>query len=688
MDFFEHQDRARKKTGRYLALFGLAVVLINVVIYFVAVIVFSYGAHDPEQGPTVVFSWWNPSIFFMTCLGVTTLIGLGSLYKIHQLSQGGGKTVAEMLGGRLVPRHATDLDERKLLNVVEEMAIASGVPVPDVYILEDQAINAFAAGNTISDCVVGVTRGCIRSLSRDELQGVVAHEFSHILNGDMRMNIRLMGILHGILLIAIVGYLMFRFAGSVSRGSSSRDKGGGAAIALGVFLLGLTIYVIGYIGIFFANLIKAAVSRQREFLADASAVQFTRNPGGISGALKKIMGTGSRLSSEHAPEASHLFFSSSLSGFWSNLFATHPPLPDRIRAIEGSQANLMAAAQETKRYTAASAAAAAEKAPKAGGGARKGPLSSLPPVIPGGVPGDNALRDTLGVSSLAGAGIQASTPNSEDTVSRGAMEQVAAGPQAQHIDFAGNYLGSLPPEILTATRDAFSARAVALHLLLTGDNHEGMDKSALLEPIIDSPLLQEFNSLQNAFSLIDLDQRLPLLDICIPSLKHLSPDQYKQFRAQIAQVIAADGQVDFLEFCLERTLLRHLDIYYKLLPPPRVEYLSLDAVSPDCRALVSCLAHIGSQDAPEADRAYQAGWQTLDMHDRYPLLPFEECHLERLDQALDKLSRLSPPLKGRFLQACAATVLSNSQINTYEAELVRAYAENLDCPLPPLTAVA
>jgi len=668
MDFFEHQERARKKTGQYLALFVFAVLLINIIIYFLAVFALSYAAssqHPPgEPAPSAQIALWNPSLFLMTSVSVTVLIGLGSLYKIHELSQGGGKTVAEMLGGHLLARHSSDPDERKLLNVVEEMAIASGIPIPDIYLLEDESINAFAAGNTISDCVVGVTRGCIQTLSRDELQGVVAHEFSHILNGDMKLNIRLMGLLNGILLIAMVGYLFFRFSGSMSRGSSSsRDKGGGMAVVLAVILLGVAIYIIGYVGIFFANMIKAAVSRQREFLADASAVQFTRNPEGIAGALKKIMtgGVGSRVASVHASEASHLFFSSSLTGFWSGLFATHPPLEDRIRAIAGANIQL-----DDKQASTLDAGVKSHAQPDSARLSSAGGLAT----------NDSGLNAVLGVSMLSG-----SAPSH-----RGAMEQMAqsATAQSKHLDFAGGYMDALPAGILSATTNAFSARAVVIHLLLTGENYSTEGKDELLMGIVDAPLLAEFQSLESDFQTLKIDQRLPLLDLCIPSLKQLSPDQYKVFRTQIAQIIAADKQVDFLEFCLERTLLRHLDIFFKLIPPPRVELLSLDAASSECRILISCLAHVGGSGEAEINRAYAHGWKVLDVHDRYPILPLEQCSIASMDTALEKLSKLGPPLKKQFLLACTKTVLSNAQIDTFEAELVRAYADNLDTPLPPL----
>ena len=281
---------------------------------------------------------WNPELFGLVAMGTSAVIAAGSLYKMAALS-GGGHTVAELLGGRLLRADAATPAERRLLNVVEEMAIASGVPVPPVYLLENElGINAFAAGHAPGDAVVAVTAGTLARLSRDELQGVIAHEFSHILNGDMRLNIRLMGVLFGILVIGLTGWIIFRSTtgGYVRLGARDDDRKGFNPLPL----IGLALYVIGYVGVFFGNLIKAAVSRQREFLADASAVQFTRNPDGIAGALKKIgaVAEGSRIQDPHAEEASHMFFGDALSG-WTELFgllATHPPLVERIKRIDPS----------------------------------------------------------------------------------------------------------------------------------------------------------------------------------------------------------------------------------------------------------------------------------------------------------------------------------------------------------------
>ena len=328
MDFFERQDRARRNTKLLVVYFVIGVAMLIVAVYAALVGIFagvtSSRHHGYSEQAQVV--WWNPRLFLVAAGGTLAVIGLGSGFKTLELAQG-GSTVANMLGGRLVNPATTDPDERKLRNVVEEMAIAAGIPVPQVYVLpEERGINAFAAGHSTSDAVVAVTAGAMKLLTRDELQGVIGHEFSHILNGDMRLNLRLMGIIFGILCLAVIGRVLL-----YTRGRSSKDKNP-------LPLLGLVLIIIGWVGVFFGRLIQAAVSRQREFLADASSVQFTRNPAGLAGALKKIGGLsyGSKLEAAHANEASHMFFGNGMGESFFHMMDTHPPLAERIRAIDPS----------------------------------------------------------------------------------------------------------------------------------------------------------------------------------------------------------------------------------------------------------------------------------------------------------------------------------------------------------------
>ena len=323
MDFFEHQDQARKHTKVLVVYFVIAVGCIIASVYIASLLIFYGTGTEQEAGePLRKLVLWNPQLFLYVVLGTLGVVIIGSLYKTAALAKG-GSAVAESLGGRLISPNTTHPAERKLRNVVEEMAIASGVPVPKIYVLDDEkGINAFAAGHAPGDAAIAVTRGCMTLLNRDELQGVIGHEFSHILNRDMRLNLRIMGVIFGIVCLAVIGRVLI-----YSRGGRDRNP---------LMFLGLALIVIGAIGVFFGRLIQAALSRQREFLADASSVQFTRNPAGLSGALQKIGGAGSKLESAHAGEASHMFFGNGMGKPFLGALATHPPLATRIRAIDPS----------------------------------------------------------------------------------------------------------------------------------------------------------------------------------------------------------------------------------------------------------------------------------------------------------------------------------------------------------------
>jgi len=334
MDFFAHQDAARRRSTLLVVLYILSVLFIIAGIYFAIVsgIVLSFDSRTLHhlcylnRNSHYCSPWWQPDIFFTTFIGVTVVIGATSLYKTWRLRRGGA-VLAESLGGhRIIWEHSSPA-EKRLLNIVEEMAIASGCPVPPVYVLPNEdEINAFCAGYNPSNTVFAVTNGALNYLSREELQGVIGHEFSHMLHGDCKLNIRLIGVLHGIIALSLLGRFIMRSSFWSRR--RSRDDNGFAFLLLGIIL-----FAIGSIGILFARLIKSAVSRQREFLADASAVQYTRNPNGIASALQKVHEVGSRVQHPSAEEASHMFFSNGLRASWIGLFATHPPLQRRIERI-------------------------------------------------------------------------------------------------------------------------------------------------------------------------------------------------------------------------------------------------------------------------------------------------------------------------------------------------------------------
>ena len=459
MDFFDHQERARRNTVLLTIYFVLAIIMIIACVYLAVLGILVFATDGTEQ--PIPFNRWHPELLGSVVVVVGIIVATGSLYMIWMLG-GHGETVAIALGGVKVPANTTALDERILLNVVEEMALASGTPVPPVYILENESgINAFAAGTSPQNAVIGITRGAIATLRRDELQGVIAHEFSHILNGDMKLNLRLMGLLHGILLIALIGYLFIRYLSFASMRGSSRsdDNKGAAGVVAALFLLGSALIVIGYVGVFFANMIKSAVSRQREFLADASAVQFTRNPNGISDALKRIGGwkQHARLTNARASESSHMFFGEGVASF---LFATHPPLPVRIKRIEP---NFQGIFPKTEPVTHSVSelidpnSLAMARASFAGGSTAVGTRTGRAAIAGGAVVASGAAA-SVHEAALAGA----------DQLERQPEKAVShiGEPRPEHLVHAHNLVDELAPILAEDIRDPLGAVAIIYALLL------------------------------------------------------------------------------------------------------------------------------------------------------------------------------------------------------------------------------
>jgi len=614
MDFFEHQEVAQKKTGRLVILFGLAVIGIIVLVYLAVALVL---ASQMETTP------WDWRLFLGIGVAVTSVVGLSSLFKISSL-RGGGHTVASMMNGRLLEPSSNDPNERKLLNVVEEMAIASGSSPPPVYLMaEEEGINAFAAGYSPNDAVIGVTRGCVEKLSRDELQGVIAHEFSHILNGDMRLNIRLMGVVFGILVVGIIGWHVLRTA-AFTRTRSGR--GGGAAVVL---LVALALVLIGSIGTFFGKWIKAAVSRQREYLADASAVQFTRNPDGISGALKKIGGfvRGSKMHNGNTEEISHMLFSQGLSGFFSSILATHPPLKERIRRIDSTFDGRFAEIPDLKRPHPAPDLAAA------------------------------------GVSSLSG------------------ISQIGQ-PTKEHVRHAHQLTENLPPALKSAAHESYGARAVVYALLTSAESSARERQLKHLEAHADRNVYEETLKLLDAVKELDPNARLPLIDMTCPALRELSADQFAAFRRNVTGLIRADAKLDIFEWALSQALLRHLGANFgkkRRLP----QYYSLKRLKRPCVTLLSALAHVGHATVEEARSAFAEGAQHLPLEGLSLAAP-EQCGLDALDKAQRVLCTVKPRLKKQILTACAVSVSADSKVTVMEGELLRGIADSLDCPMPPL----
>ncbi|MCF7982017.1 MAG: M48 family metallopeptidase, partial [Pseudomonadales bacterium] len=599
MNFFEHQDRARKRTGWLVFFFLLAVlcliVLTNLLVVIVMAVINGFTLSGSRlENDIIILNFFSLNTLVTISLTILSIVLLATLYKMAQLSRG-GKVVAEAMGGQLIIPNTDNPDERKILNVVEEMAIASGVPVPAVYLLEEEGINAFAAGNIPADAVIGITRGCIELLDRHELQGVVAHEFSHILHGDMKLNTRLIGVLHGILIIGIIGYYLLR---SVSR-SGYRSRSGKNNGTLPFLALGAGLMVIGYAGTFFGNLIKAGVSRQREFLADASAVQFTRNPEGIGGALKKIGGAslGSRIEHPNASEVSHLFFGQAIKPFLGSIFATHPPLAERIRRIDPQW---------------------------------NGQFPRVSKMVVAGL-------SNTGVERENGARFSGYSKTQKERASS-LIENIGEVDIA-HLAYAQDLLQSLPVEIKSAAREPYGARALIYCLLIDSRQEIEEQQWRQLQEAAD-PLVYQYAKQINCIQIKQPDIRLPLIDLCLPTLKQLSEGQYQVFKSNLAMLMKADNQVELFEWALYRIVLHYME--------PKADQLmisgSVGSFKPVAKAtalVLSALASAGAKSDTEALASFESGKKIVGLA-RLRFVRAADYQLRDLSRAISILNQLKP----------------------------------------------
>ena len=669
MDFFEAQAHAKRRTTRLVVLFGFAV-LGTILLSYLAAMVFVNWARLKEGADVAALSWVDPGVLLGVACVTLAIVGFASLYKWSQF-RAGGSAVAEGVGGRRVDPHTTDFHERRLLDVVEEMAIASGVPVPAVYVLDDEpCLNAFAAGLTTSDAVVTVTRGTLEKLNRDELQGVVAHEFSHILNGDMRLNVRIAAIIFGILVIGLIGRGVLR---AMTQGRvRTRGKGGGGILV--ILAVGLALMIIGYLGYFFGRLIQAAVSRQREFLADASAVQFTRNPGGIAGALKKIGGyaLGSNLATHKAAEIGHFFFAEgATAALFGGLWATHPPLGVRIQAIDPQW--------DGKYFQPAEVVdVQKESFQRVGYGA--------PPILPA-----DALRRAYNLAPG-----QPPPPARLIALAPAAVLAQVGSLTPRHVDHARALIDSTPERLRGAARQTGEAPALLYGLLFDLRSDVGARQDAILRSQAGAETAGLVRELLPLLGPLAPDARLSLAQLALPALRQLSDPARSAFAATCGALIAADQKLSYLEYALQKVVLRHLAVADA--PAAAITQLySFNAVAGEIAVVLSALAWAGAMAGPEqpdgtaeadpaaARDAFADGAGQLPvLAGQLSLLAPDACEFAALDRALDKLAGASLPIKQRLLLAGAHTVGHDNQIRPEEGELLRAIADTLGCPMPPL----
>ncbi|MFK7789999.1 MAG: M48 family metallopeptidase [Phycisphaeraceae bacterium] len=675
-NFFEQQDAARKKTGYLVFLFALGVLGITLLLYGVVLIglVGVNASNDQQATNTGIPAAVYIGAFVMTFLGVLVVVGGSSIYKISSLRSGGGESVARSLGGTLIQPHAADMAQRKIMNVVEEMALASGTPVPPVYLMENEmGINAFAAGYTPDSAVIGITRGAIEKLSRDELQGVVAHEFSHILNGDMRLNIRLMGVIFGIIALAVIGRVLLRMGFYSNLGRRKDDKS--AMIMIGG---GLALLIIGGVGVLFGRLIQAAVSRQREYLADASAVQFTRNPDTIGGALKRIGGVGSSLKDGHAEEVGHMCIANAMSSWAFGAFATHPPLEKRIRAIDPSWDGKFPEPSQVRsplldKYGQQSSGKRPDNKAKSPIPMAGDAVQGIP-GMPGGLPG--AILGGAIIADAAGAGGAVQTPQNS------AVDQIGQV-SPTHVAYMRKLLAQIPDALKDAAHDPEHARAVIYTVLLDVDSKVREKQLEFIAKNADPAITKLTKELAEQAGELPKDARLPLIDMAVPALREMSAEVYARFKTKVDSLAKADGRIDLFEWVLQRLLVRHLDLHFDNKPDPKARYDNLKTLANPCANVLSALAHIGQRDEADAQKAFDAGAAELSIG-QLRMFDRASVKLQEVGKSLDTLMLATPREKQKLIRACAKTISADGEVSRGEGELMRAVADSLGVPMPPL----
>ena len=630
MDFFEQEHRARRKAGWILLAFLLAVAAIVLSINVVGGYIYLVAAGRPLLPAGRALAAVPHSAYVITTIVVLGVILGGTLVRLNQLS-GGGVAVAGMVDARWISRGTGDPEERRLLNVVEEMALASGVAVPQVFVMDrEDAINAFAAGYSPHEAAIVVTQGAIKRLGRDQIQGVIAHEFSHILNGDMRLNIQLLGVIAGIVLIGSAGGFLMRLGGG----------GYGRRGDVRVVLVGALLWLIGSVGVLAGRLIKAAVSREREFLADASAVQFTRNPDGIGGALYKIAERGSVIVQRHAEELSHMCISAPVGELMEfSLLKTHPPLEERMERLLGPAAKRLL----KERLERAEAAARGSPVPEA----FATPAAAQPPTAAGSgaLPVAAALVGTIG------------------------------NPTSAHVDHARRVLGDIPADVRAATGDEGGAKAAVLAPLLgTGETRQR--QLALIREDSGPEVAARCARFADALAPLGPRLRIPVLALALPTLKVLSQEARDQLLRLVGAMIAADGKVSLGEFVLQTILRRALGAAQ---PAPAAKYRDVSALAPESAVILSLLAHAGGGSM----FSFNKGMEALGIKGGVFRTP-AELRFDLVDAALNGLKLLAPLKKPGFIKACVAVAMADDKLKLAEGELLRAICAALDAPLPPI----
>ena len=632
MDFFAAQHSAQRNSRWLVLWFALAVLSVGFLVYLSLMLSLQYIL----DGDISLTRHWNNELLFWVFLIVGGCITVVSLFRILQISWHGGALIARKLGGRMVTRETNDPAEKRLLNVTEEMAIAAGIPVPVVFVLDTETgLNAFAAGLSTQDCVIGVTRGLLEAMNRDELQGIIGHEISHIVNGDSRLYLKLAGFLFGIYALLIVGSKIMRAGARIGDRVS-------VSSAVPFILIGLPLCIAGSIGFLCGRIIQAAVSREREYLADASAVQFTRHPPGLAAALEKLQSCGSRIRHPEVTAASHLFFGAcgSTSAFLTSLFATHPPLAERIRRLDSHRQPL----QSDKTFPSTPATAIGDSRPV------------------------SALADPHAAMRVAPSGV-ASMP------SVGVAEEFSSTSIAQ----AQSLLASLPESLRHQARQINGAIGIVGGIFFSSQSDVRRRQEELLPPAA-LPTAQELFQWLSAQPDHGAHYRLVWLDLVLPTLHEASETQPEQLLSMAKAFVHADGRISASEFALY-SLLRGA-----LLPPSahraKRGELRPEQLDRDIASLLGLIAYAGHEDFETIHAAYQAAMACSPARVKCPLPEKTALSLTAVSQALAHLALATPLYRKRILYACSVAIEYDGKITAVENELLRAFAQSLDCPAP------
>jgi Zn-dependent protease with chaperone function len=645
MDFFAQQDAARRNTRLLVVLFLIAVALlilltnavVTLFLYFNELTPPDLAANSQDMARNF-FAFFSLERFGWISMGMSATVAMVVFLKWIQLATG-GKAVAENMGAVRILPQSRDRDEVRCLNVVEEMALAANMPVPPVYVLNgERGINAFAAGISPADAVVTVTRGTLVQLKRHELQGVIAHEFSHILNGDMRLNIRLAALLKGITFIGDVGHFMLRHSNRVRSGVSARS--GGSLPVLPI--LGLILCILGWLGSLTAGFIKAAISRQKEYLADASAVQYTRSNEGIGDALKVIGGyiPGTLVHAARATEMSHIFFGRIEHSLWQ-VFSTHPPLQERIRRVDPAW-NGQYIERKPRHY-------------------------QEQPTRPG--------HGEIGVGRAAVVTAAIASALAQDILEE-TDEQF--GPSPEELEQERATQQEIPLVFVQHSHEPLGAQALVFALLLDKPTEQVSAQLEIIRQTNVRGLPELVNTLAPGVRELGAPRRLPLLEMCLPALKAMSAPQYRVFKNAMLSVIRADQRTELYEWCLFQLVRHYLDPEFVRVKPYRARYRRLQKVADHLRVVLSVLAHEGQTDT---DTVFRQAADELGFNDM-AILPREQASVAAFSQAVHELAHCYPLLQPRILKAMVLAASVNGELCPVECEIIASMAAFMDCPAP------